>query len=653
MRQAMRLGSKVFICTTMYSETDYEMKRLLQSFLKVAGSHKLYDVYIEIHVFLDNGSRNGLLNENGRRLVDLVAALNKDNNYESPEILTTPYGIQMTWTLGKYCLPFFLHFKDSEKFKTKKRWSQVMYMNYILNYRCKVINKIASRIMSQRNTSIGLVQKEKHKRKNQKHFLFRKSKETVDKSNTSIVDNNSERYSNKTTLNGGDRNFDDLYPHNMTLVMDSELERLRFLLNKRRCGNHSDEKNYRHFHDSCVISASGRKAASSRRSSLQQSANAEIALSVSNILSLVLTGRCSKQCLNFSLIPRTFLTTTSEESSGEDEKSAAHSEAYTVSRESSIPSDEAHIIDGDTDSKTDDEEDEGDLTDKSSSCDGHHNSANSKFSILHNKGFLTLSDRQYFSSGRERESKQISSRHCNFNKGYFRGAPLIVPTTPTQNGREKDSIESSAPSLHDRSRDVLESVTSSTYNYSFDLRPKPRKPLSEDWAFQHTDKPNGQHCQRFRSWRRSSCNSSFCSSPFSSISSSSRFNESETKNDIFSITNGDSGNIDFSWFMRSDTPKDLNFDDQTYILATDADMDFDDSSVYHLLNLCKRDKRVGGACGRTRPIGQRNSPVVWYQKFEYAKGKKQNSCPNALFYGLQFVTLYNLLGWNIEILKTL
>lgn len=653
MHQAISLGSKVFICTTMYNEGDYEMKRLLQSFFKVAGSHKLHDVYIEIHVFLDNGSRNGLLNESGRRLVDLVAALNKDNNYESLEILTTPYGIQMTWTLGKYCLPFFLHFKDNEKFKTKKRWSQVMYMNYILNYRCKVVNKMASKIMSQRNTSIGLAKKEKHKRKNQKDFLFRKSKETVEKSNTSIVDNNSERYSNKTTLNGGDRNFDDLYPHNMALVMDSELERLRFLLNERRCGNQSDEKNYRCFHDSCVISASGRKTASSRRSSLQQSANSEIALSVSNILSLVLNGRCSKQYLNFSLIPKPFLTTTSEESSGEDEKTAANSEAYTVSGESSIPSDEAHIIDGDTDSKTDDDEDEDDLTDKSSSCDGHHKSANSKFSILHNKRFLTLSDRQYFSSGRERESKQIPSRHSNFNKGYFRGAPLIVPTTATQNERERDSTESSASSLHDRSRDILESVTSSTYNYSFDLQSKPSKPLSKDWAFQHPDNPNGHRRQRFRSWRRSSCNSSFCSSPFSSISSSSRFNQSETKNDIFSITNGDSGNIDVSWFKRSDTSKDLNFDDQTYILATDADMDFDDSSVYHLLNLCNRDKRVGGACGRTRPIGQRNSPVVWYQKFEYAKGKNQNSCSNAHLYGLQFVTLYNLLGWNIKILKTL
>ena len=61
-------------------------------------------------------------------------------------------------------------------------------------------------------------------------------------------------------------------------------------------------------------------------------------------------------------------------------------------------------------------------------------------------------------------------------------------------------------------------------------------------------------------------------------------------------------------------------DDNTYILATDADMEFNADSVHSLLDLCNHDNRVGGACGRTHPIGRRIGPMVWYQKFEYAKG---------------------------------
>jgi hypothetical protein len=64
-------------------------------------------------------------------------------------------------------------------------------------------------------------------------------------------------------------------------------------------------------------------------------------------------------------------------------------------------------------------------------------------------------------------------------------------------------------------------------------------------------------------------------------------------------------------------------DDHTYILATDADMEFTDDSVRDLLNLCNGDLRIGGACGRTHPIGQRSGPLVWYQMFEYAKGEQQ------------------------------
>ena len=82
----------------------------------------------------------------------------------------------------------------------------------------------------------------------------------------------------------------------------------------------------------------------------------------------------------------------------------------------------------------------------------------------------------------------------------------------------------------------------------------------------------------------------------------------------------------------------IPLDDNTYILATDADMEFNADSVLSLLDLCNHDNRVGGACGRTHPIGQRIGPMVWYQKFEYAKGYYiLFHCNNYLIVVLDFV----------------
>ncbi|ELT92981.1 hypothetical protein CAPTEDRAFT_26654, partial [Capitella teleta] len=57
----------------------------------------------------------------------------------------------------------------------------------------------------------------------------------------------------------------------------------------------------------------------------------------------------------------------------------------------------------------------------------------------------------------------------------------------------------------------------------------------------------------------------------------------------------------------------------TYILATDADMEFSPDSVQSLLDVCRVDRRLGGVCGRTHPVGQKAGPLIWYQMFEYAK----------------------------------
>ncbi|KAK3596690.1 hypothetical protein CHS0354_038027 [Potamilus streckersoni] len=58
--------------------------------------------------------------------------------------------------------------------------------------------------------------------------------------------------------------------------------------------------------------------------------------------------------------------------------------------------------------------------------------------------------------------------------------------------------------------------------------------------------------------------------------------------------------------------------DETFILCTDADVHFNANNVEALLDLMTRDSSVGAVCARTHPQG--NSPLVWYQTFEYAIG---------------------------------
>ncbi|XP_036355894.1 chitin synthase chs-1-like [Octopus sinensis] len=100
-------------------------------------------------------------------------------------------------------------------------------------------------------------------------------------------------------------------------------------------------------------------------------------------------------------------------------------------------------------------------------------------------------------------------------------------------------------------------------------------------------------------------------------------------------------------------PSHEEFDSRTFILATDSDMEFNDDAVVDLLNTCNNDLRVGGACGHTYPIGEKNRPIVWFQMFEYIKDfwmtkTAQNiigsvmCCPGC-FSLYRITALYNLL----------
>ncbi|BES88625.1 chitin synthase [Nesidiocoris tenuis] len=58
--------------------------------------------------------------------------------------------------------------------------------------------------------------------------------------------------------------------------------------------------------------------------------------------------------------------------------------------------------------------------------------------------------------------------------------------------------------------------------------------------------------------------------------------------------------------------------ENTYLLTLDGDIDFQPHAVRLLIDLMKKNRNLGAACGRIHPIG--SGPMVWYQMFEYAIG---------------------------------
>ncbi|XP_014616657.1 PREDICTED: uncharacterized protein LOC106793893 [Polistes canadensis] len=58
--------------------------------------------------------------------------------------------------------------------------------------------------------------------------------------------------------------------------------------------------------------------------------------------------------------------------------------------------------------------------------------------------------------------------------------------------------------------------------------------------------------------------------------------------------------------------------ENTYLLTLDGDIDFQPTAVKLLVDLMKKNKNLGAACGRIHPVG--SGPMVWYQMFEYAIG---------------------------------
>lgn len=132
-------GLHVFICTTMYHEKREEMEQLLESVYDVLKNNKSGH-HFEAHVFFDGCLRTEELNSYVLQLASLVKNTLKVKELSDCIKVETHFGMQLKWKLElERETSFTIHLKDNAKVKNKKRWSQVMYMSYVLDF--KIVTK--------------------------------------------------------------------------------------------------------------------------------------------------------------------------------------------------------------------------------------------------------------------------------------------------------------------------------------------------------------------------------------------------------------------------------------------------------------------------------------------------------------------------------
>ncbi|XP_034748680.1 chitin synthase chs-2-like [Etheostoma cragini] len=148
----------VYLCATMWHETYSEMMNIIISIFRLdqyrpkTEDEKNTDFNFETHIYFDDAftddkeSRGRHLNKYALNLVEIFTEVygiftnihdeffNKNQQIPKQNIIRTPYGgrLEVTMPHGNIIT---VHFKDKDLIRHKKRWSQVMYLYYLLGWK--------------------------------------------------------------------------------------------------------------------------------------------------------------------------------------------------------------------------------------------------------------------------------------------------------------------------------------------------------------------------------------------------------------------------------------------------------------------------------------------------------------------------------------